>query len=84
MEGGDARDGLGMTRMSQLKAAAWVSGDPFHTEVRRQVALYFQQQGSDSKGGARVCRKAILLLAWLAASWATFVFTTTGLPATMR
>ena len=69
--------------MSRLKAAAWVSGDPFHTEVRRQVALYFQQEGSDSKGGARVCRKAMLLLAWLAASWATFVFTTTGLPATM-
>ena len=70
-------------RMSRLKAAAWVSGDSFHTEVRRQVALYFQQEGIDSKGGARVWRKALLLLAWLAASWTTFVFTTTGLTATM-
>ena len=69
--------------MSRLKSAAWVSGDPFHTEVRRQVALYFQQEGTDSRGGARVWRKAMLLLAWLAASWATFVFTTTGLAATM-
>ena len=71
------------SRMSRLKAAAWVSGDAFHTEVRRQVALYFQEEGADSKGGARVWRKAILLLVWLAASWATFVFTTTGLAATM-
>ena len=61
--------------MSRQKTAAWVSGDPFHTEVRRQVTLYFQQEGTDSKGGARVWRKATLLLAWLAASWATFVFT---------
>ena len=36
-------------RMSRLKATAWVSGDPFHTDVRRQVALYFQQEGTDSK-----------------------------------
>src|SRR6476620_3977657 len=57
------------SRMARPKAAAWVSGDPFHTEVRRQVALYFQQEGSDSKGGARVWRKALLLLVWLAASW---------------
>jgi len=70
-------------RMSRLKATAGVSADPFHTEVRRQVALYFQQEGTDSKGGARVWRKATLLLAWLAASWATFVFTTTGPAATM-
>jgi hypothetical protein len=27
--------------MSRQKTAAWVSGDPFHTEVRRQVALCF-------------------------------------------
>ena len=69
--------------MSRQKTAAWVSGDPFHTEVRRQVTLYFQQEGTDSKGGARVWRKATLLLAWLAASWATFVFSATGLAATM-
>ena len=69
--------------MSRLKSAAWVSGDPFHAEVRRQVALYFQQEGTDSRGGARVWRKAMLMLAWLAASWATFVFTTTGLAATV-
>jgi len=69
--------------MGWPKAATWVSGDPFHTEVRRRVALYFQEEGKDCKGVARVWRKATLLLAWLAASWATFVFIATGLPATI-
>lgn len=46
---------------------------PFHADLRREVEAYFAVRGRSSRGGWRLARKGVVLLAWFAASWSALV-----------
>ncbi len=68
-----------MTRHPAVDAPVFKFGGAgaFHAELKDKVEAYFARLGRSPRGGARIAVKAVLILAWFAASWTLLVFAAT-------
>lgn len=59
---------------TDLQRVRFPARSPFHADLRRRAAEYFEGSGRSRHGGWAMGAKSAAMLAWLAASWALLMF----------